>query len=76
MKLIIGICMIIIGLAIPVIVYGGIGYIIYRAVKSLIRYHAECQDRYTRYREAEQEASELESELEYMANEYDWSKKP
>lgn len=76
MKLIIEICIILgllaIKLAIPIVTL----YIIYRLIKRLIRYNAECQDQYTQYRQAEQEAAELEEELEYMAKEYDWSKKP
>lgn len=28
------------------------------------------------YQEAEQDAAELEAELEYMATEYDWTKEP
>jgi len=76
MELIFGICLIIIGLAIEIGVPVAIIYIIYRLVKHLIRYHAECQDRYIRYREAEQEARELEEELEYMAKKHDWTKEP
>lgn len=76
MKFLIGICLIILGLAIKLAIPATIIYIIYRLAKRLIRYNAECQDRYAQYRQAEQEAAELEEELEYMAKEYDWSKEP
>lgn len=76
MKLLTGICLIIIGVAIKIAIPAAIIYIIYRLAKRLIRYNADCQDRYRQYREAEQEAAELEAELEYMAKEYDWSKEP
>lgn len=57
-------------------IWAGIVYGIYCLIKRLIRYNADYQDRIKQYREAEQEAAELEAELEYMATEYDWSKEP
>lgn len=72
----VGIAMLIIALAIKLAIPAAIIYIIYLLVKRLIRYNADCQDRYAQYRQAEQEAAELEAELEYMAKEYDWSKEP
>lgn len=63
-------------LIITIAVWAGIIYGIYSLIKRLIRYNAECQDRYRQYREAEQDAAELEAELEYMATEYDWTKEP
>jgi len=72
-QLIVTLLTIVVLLTIPLLIPG---YIIYRLVKHLIHYNAECQDQYARYREAEQEARKLEEELEYMAKEYDWSKEP
>ncbi len=64
-----------IGLIIALIIWSGIAYGIYRLIKRLIRYNAECQDRYTRYRQAERDMDDIEAELNYMKD-HDWSKEP
>lgn len=76
MQLLIGICLIILGMAIKITIPAAIIYIIYRLAKRLIRYNTDYQNQYAQYRQAEQEATELEAELEYMATEYDWTKEP
>lgn len=58
-------------LAIPT----GIIYGIYYLIKRLIRYNAECQDRYARRWQAEQEIDDIEAELNRMKD-HDWSKEP
>ncbi len=58
-------------LAIP----AGIIYGIYYLIKRLIRYNAECQDRYARRWQAERDLDDIEAELNYMKD-HDWSKEP
>ncbi len=64
-----------IGLIIALIIWSGIAYGIYRLIKRLIRYNAECQDQYARQRQAEQDLDDLEAEVNYMKD-HDWSKEP
>ncbi len=71
MELIIGIGLIIIGLFALTMM----GNSFYKLVTHLIQYNAECQDRYTRYRQAEQDLNDLEAEINYMKD-HDWSKEP
>lgn len=52
---------------------GAIIYGIYYLIKRLIRYNAECQDRYTRRRKTEQDLNDLEAELNSMKD-HDWAK--
>ncbi len=75
MKLIYAICLMTLGLTIKFGVPIAIIYVIYRLAKNLILYHAECQDRYARYRQAEQDLNDLEDEINYMKD-HDWSKEP
>ncbi len=56
-------------------IWGGIIFGIYCLIKRLIRYNAEYQNRYARYRQAEQDLNDLEDEINYMKN-HDWSKEP
>ncbi len=58
-------------LAIPT----GIIYGIYYLIKRLIRYNAECQDRYARRWQAERDLDDIEAELDHMKD-HDWSKEP
>ncbi len=58
-------------LAIP----AGIIYGIYYLIKRLIRYNAECQDRYARRWQAERDLNDLEAEVNHMKD-HDWSKEP
>ncbi len=75
MELIIGIGLIIIGLTIKIGALALIIHSIYLLIKRLIRYNAECQDRYARQRQAEQDLDDLEAEVNYMKD-HDWSKEP
>ncbi len=58
-------------LAIP----AGTIYGIYYLIKRLIHYNAECQDRYARRWQAEQDLNDLEAEVNHMKD-HDWSKEP
>ncbi len=71
-QLVVALLTIIAILAIPVLIPG---YVIYRLIKRLIRYNAECQDRYARRWQAEQDLDDLEAEVNYMKD-HDWSKEP
>jgi len=58
-----------------VAIWTGIIYGIYHLIKRLIHYNAECQDRYARRWQAEQEIDDIEAELNRMKD-HDWSKEP
>ncbi len=59
-----------------IIAFGvGIVYGIYCLIKRLIRYNAECQDRYARRWQAERDMDDIEAELNRMKD-HDWSKEP
>lgn len=75
MELIIGILPIIISLAGKFIAFALIAHSIIGIIKYLIQYNAECQNRYARYREAEQDLNDLEDEINSMKD-HDWSKEP
>ncbi len=62
-------------LIIVLAIWVGIVYGIYYLIKRLIRYNAECQDRYARRWQAEQDLDDLEAEVNYMKD-HDWSKEP
>ncbi len=56
-------------------IWGGIIFGVYCLIKRLIRYNAECQDRYARRWQAEQDLDDLETEVNHMKD-HDWSKEP
>ncbi len=56
-------------------IWGGILFGAYCLIKRLIRYNAECQDRYARRWQAERDMDDIEAELNHMKD-HDWSKEP
>lgn len=54
-------------LVVLVIIYGVPIYIIYRLIKRLIRYNAECKYRYSVYRQASDDLQRIEDELNAKA---------